>query len=148
MNRIVTDRDRVGAWINKRVALDFHYHDQTIGLERDGELVAGVLYQDYNGANVFMHVASEGAHWLNREFLWFAFYYPFVQMKVKRVTATVKSGNAASLRFVRHLGFTDEFTMVDGAPDGDLEILKMTKANCRWLNIRKPNAIRSLKLVA
>jgi hypothetical protein len=33
-----------------------------IGLERDGELVAGVVYEGFNGRNMWMHVAAQFAH--------------------------------------------------------------------------------------
>ena len=40
---------------------------RAIGLLRGGRLVAGVIFEGYNGCNVWMHVAAEpGARWLNR----------------------------------------------------------------------------------
>jgi len=104
-----------------------------IGLERDGELIAGVLYDHYNGASMAMHVAAEGKQWLNREYLWFCFYYPFEQVKVKKVIGIVPSTNTQALRFDKHLGFREEARIVGAAPGGDLVFLTMTRDECRYL---------------
>lgn len=109
---------------------------QSIGLERDGELVAGVVFDQFNGAQVCMHVASDGSKkWLNRHFLWFCFHFAFEQLKVKRVTGLVAASNTDALRFDEHLGFVREATLADAAPDGDLIVLRMFKHECKWLRI-------------
>jgi len=106
----------------------------TIGLEKDGELVAGVLYEDYNGANVLMHVAAiPGRKWLNRTFLYICFTYPFVQLDCRRVTGIVPSTNWDALRFDIHLGFEVEAVLKDAHPSGDLMVLRMFRENCRWI---------------
>ena len=108
MIRIVTNEDvRVGTWVCERTH-GTYVEGTAIGLERDGELIAGVLYDHYNGASMAMHVAAEGKQWLNREYLWFCFYYPFEQVKVKKVIGIVPSTNAQALRFDKHLGFREE----------------------------------------
>lgn len=137
---IDNDAARVGAWCAQRAGFIVHPTDAAIGLERDGKLIAGVVYQDYNGVNIAMHVAAEGKNWLCREYLWFCFYYPFVQLGVKRVTGMTAGNNEIALRFQLNLGFEREFTMKDAHPDGDLVILKMTRDKCKWLNLRKHHA--------
>lgn len=131
--RIITGEDeRVGSWVCERTG--GHYVEgSTVGLEQNGALVAGILYDHFNGASIQMHVASEGKHWLNREYLWFAFHYPFEQLKVRKVIGVVPSVNEAALRFDRHLGFTDEGCIKDAHPQGDLVLLTMTKDQCRHL---------------
>ena len=106
-----------------------------IGWEREGALVAGVAYSDYNGVNIQMHVASDGTRrWMTREFLWTCFDYPFNQAKVRRVTGLVGEGNAAARRFDENLGFVLEARLKGAHPTGDLLIYCMMKDNCRWLN--------------
>lgn len=139
MKSIVTGQDSVvGPWVASRTGGTWTPHRGTsIGLEQDGELVAGVLFEDYNGANLIMHCAGIGKKWLNREFLWFAFWYPFVQLACKRVTVIIASTNKDSLKFCAHLGFRPEATLKDAHPSGDLEILSMRLEECRWLEIKK-----------
>lgn len=117
-----------------------------IGLQKkagdEWRMVAGVAYADWNGVNVVCHIASEGPHWLNREFLWTIFDYPFNQLKVKRITVTVGEGNKSSLRFVAHLGFTLEANLRDAHPTGDLLVWRMFREGCKWISqdIYKPLA--------
>lgn len=134
MKRIVCDAERIGLWVCERAGGSWTPgRGQAIGLEQDGELIAGVLYEDFNGANVLMHVAGTGRRWLTREFLHVAFWYPFEQLGCKRVTGIVPSVNADALRFDTHLGFQLEATLKDAYPGGDLLVLVMRREDCRFL---------------
>lgn len=103
-------------------------------------MVAGVVYDNWNGRNVECHIASEGANWLTREYLWTIFDYPFNQMKAERITAPVVEDNSASRRFVEHLGFEQEARLYGAHPSGDILVYCMRKPQAqRWLNLRKPH---------
>jgi len=104
-----------------------------IGWARNGELLAGVAYNEFNGANINAHIASSGRHWLTRDFLWAIFDYPFRQLGVQRITGLVGEGNAAARRFDEHLGFTLETKLTGAHPTGDLLVYVMWKHDCRWL---------------
>ena len=81
-----------------------------------------------------MHIASDGSrNWLSRDFLAAMFAYPFVQLRLHRVTGLIAASNADSLRFARHIGFRDEGVMREGAPDGDMMVLGMLRRECRWI---------------
>jgi hypothetical protein len=134
---IVTGEEAL-RWMAGRVEGTFAPELTTaIGWKRHGQVVAAVCYDGYNGANINMHVASDGSkHWLNKEFLWFVFYYPFRQLKVKRITGIVPSGNGEARRFDEKIGFELEATLKDAHPQGDLLIYKMTPETCRWLALK------------
>lgn len=138
---IVGQDDVVGPWVCERSEGAWHAgRGTTIGLydEEAKELIAGVLYEDWNGANVVMHVSAvPGRRWLTREFLWFCFYYPFEQLNVNRITILVPSNNLEARRFDEHLGFILEATLKDAHPDGDLLLYAMRKEDCRWLNLKR-----------
>ncbi len=107
--------------------------DIGIGQERNGLLVAGVAYADWNGPNVVCHIASDGSRrWATREYLRVIFDYPFMQLGCKRITALVGEGNSLSRRFVVHLGFELETTLASAHPTGDLLVYAMFKESCRW----------------
>lgn len=130
---IVTGEDeRVGSWVCERTG-GTYVEGATVGLEKNGQLVAGVLYDHFNKASISMHVAAEGKHWLNREYLWFCFFYPFEQLKVRKVIGVVPSVNKKALKFDKHLGFVEEGRLKDAHPEGDLVLLTMTKDQCRHL---------------
>lgn len=108
---------------------------QGIGWAEKGELIAGVAYTDFNGANLCMHVvAVPGRRWLRREYLWTCFDYPFNQCKVQRVTGLVGEGNLEARRFDEHLGFVLETTLQGAHPSGDLLVYVLWKDRCKWIS--------------
>lgn len=139
MKEIIVDRDEViGPWVARKTGGTWYKgRGVCIGLVNDGQLIAGALYEDHNGAQIMGHVAAEGKHWLNKEFLWFCFYYPFKQLNCKRITGVIASTNLASIRFHEHLGFVHEATLKNAHPDGDLLVYVMWPENCRWLTLKE-----------
>lgn len=133
---IVTDAQRIGPWVCARAGGTWVAgRGTTIGLHRGQEIVAGVLYEDYNRAQVICHIAGVG-NWATREFLRVIFDYPFRQLGVKRITVPVASSNSKCRRFVEHLGFTLEASLKDAHPDGDILIYRMMAHECRWLELK------------
>jgi RimJ/RimL family protein N-acetyltransferase len=141
---VLNDKARVIAFVQATIGKGTAFspeHAAAIGLERDGELIAGVIFDNYNGANCAMHVAAiPGKRWLDREFLYVCFGYPFNQLGLKRVTGMVCSSNLEALRFDLHLGFVQEAVLKDATTDGDLILLVMRRENCRWLALQRKAA--------
>ena len=109
------------------------------GVEDENGLIAGVVFSDYNGANINMHVASDRTkRWMTRELLWMVFDYAFNQAHVRRITGLVGEGNTEAQNFDKHIGFKLETTLEAAHPTGDLLVFKMTREDCRWLNSRRP----------
>jgi RimJ/RimL family protein N-acetyltransferase len=134
-SRIVSDPARVFAFCKERMPVSLVAGMKGLGLERDGELVAGVLYEGYNHHNIWMHVAAEpGKKWLNREFLRYCFHYPFVELGCNRVSGYVEAQNADARRFDEHLGFQQEAVLQGAASDGgDVILYVMRRDDCRYL---------------
>lgn len=107
-----------------------------IGLERDGELIAGVLFEQHNGPNVMMHVASDGSrHWMTPAYMAACFKYPFLCLNVNRVSGLVRADNLDAQRFDEALGFNKEGVLREAASDGtDLVLYGMLKRECRYLD--------------
>lgn len=113
----------------------------TIGLW-DEELcvpLAACYYEGCNGASIRGHLAGVGKKWMNREFLWFCFYYPFIQLGVNKIIGLVSSDNLEARKLDEHLGFVLEATLKDATPKGDMLIYTMTKDQCRWLTLKGEN---------
>ena len=106
-----------------------------IGLVRDERLVAGVLYEGFNGRNMWMHVAAEpGGRWLVRDYLMACFRYPFVVCGCERITGYVEASNAAARCFDEHLGFREEARLQGAAADGgDVILYVMRRNDCRFV---------------
>ena len=50
----------VGVWVANRIAGEFYSETSSaIGLEKNGKLVAGVIYENWNRASIFCHIAIE-----------------------------------------------------------------------------------------
>jgi RimJ/RimL family protein N-acetyltransferase len=128
------DAGRIGPWVCERTGGKFAGPlAQAIGLEKDGRLVAGILYDHYNGRSIAMHVAGDGGHWITRDLLRAAFAYPFVQLRVRKVLGFVDSANVSAHRLDEHLGFVLEARISDAGPQGDLLLYSMTAEQCRYL---------------
>ena len=133
MAKIIVNQDeRVGNWIQDNGGGFYRVGGKCIGLEKNGELVAGVMYDYFNGSSVYTHIASVSKS-MNREFLWFIFHYPFNQMKAKVLIGLVADDNQDSIRLCERFGFTLNTTIKDAHPSGGLRIYTLRRENCKWL---------------
>jgi len=137
---IICDRqDELGEWLCSRTGGTYVKGDTTyIGLETNGKIVGVAGYEGFNRASVRVHLAVDGK--ITPEFLWFGFYYPFEQLKVRKLIGLVSSSNKKALRLNKHFGYVQEGLIRDAAPDGDIHILTMTKEQCKFL--RKDHGIK------
>jgi RimJ/RimL family protein N-acetyltransferase len=109
-------------------------NSQAIGLTKDGELVAGVWYEDFNKKSVTCHIAITGQ--MTKQYLAIIFDYPFVQLGVDKIICPVKSNNDKSIRLVKNMGFEEQARLLDVFPSGDLLFFVMSKDKCRFLGER------------
>jgi RimJ/RimL family protein N-acetyltransferase len=133
-SKIVFGTARVLEFINRHRPLEFIQGMRGIGLERDGELIAGIIYEGWNYQSIWAHIAAEpGSQWLNKEYLRFCCNYPYEICNVKFVLGYMDATNTHALRFAKHLGFEEETRIREAATEGgDILILKMRKENCRY----------------
>lgn len=137
MKRIVWgEPERVARWVEKRVIETGKFEGYSaIGLENDGELVAGVVYDYHTGPSVNASIASDGSRrWLNPAYLAAIFCYPFRQLGCNRITVFVRTDNHDSQRFVTHLGFKQEGRLRAACADGsDVIVYGILKDECRFI---------------
>lgn len=133
-SKIVFGTARVLSFINSHRPLEFIQGMRGIGLERDGEMIAGVIYEGYNLQSIWAHIAAEpGSQWLNKEYLQFCCRYPYEVCKVRYVLGYMDAANTHALRFANHLGFKEECRIKEAATEGgDILILKMSRSDCRY----------------
>jgi RimJ/RimL family protein N-acetyltransferase len=125
----------VGPWVCEKAGGTWVAGRGTaIGWDRGG-LVAGVLYEDWNGANVLCHIRAEGTL-ANRHFLGVIFDYPFNQLGVRRITVPIASDNAPCIRMVTNMGFRLEATLKHAAPNGDLLLYRLFRDECKFIKGR------------
>ena len=122
---------RVGRWMHQEGSGHWSDGATCIGLERDGALVAGVMFDFYNGSMIVANIVIRGP--VTREWLWFICHYPFVQLHCQVVIGLVAEENIASHRFVQKFGFRHGLTIHDADPSGSLTLYTLRKEDCRFL---------------
>lgn len=133
--RLISNPARVYDFVSQYMPMAMVAGMKGIGLEKDGELIAGALYEGFNGQNVWAHLAGKpGKRWMNRQFLWYGFHYPFNEMGVKRISGYVNASNTEARRLNEHFGYQEEARLKGAAPDGgDVILYVMWRENCRFL---------------
>lgn len=129
------DAERVFSFVRQFTPLQWLGGMQAIGLEKDGVLVAGVIYEGFNGHNVWMHVgAVPGKRWMTKDYLLACFRYPFIVAGCAYVRGYVEASNTVARRFDEHLGFRQEAVLKGAASDGgDVILYVMHRDECRFL---------------
>jgi RimJ/RimL family protein N-acetyltransferase len=131
----IIDGERVGHWVAAQTGGAYHAQkSQAIGLVRDGQLVAGVIYENWNGKSIICHIAFLGR--LSKEFLGLVYRYPYVTCGVEKIIAPISSDNEQALRLVQKMGFTEEARLKGAAPGGDIVFLTLARTACRFLEDR------------
>jgi len=128
--------DLVTRWVAKRIP-QFHISPgaRAIGITKGNDLVAGVVYERWNGVHVEASIAAVPATgWASRSAMFALFYYPFITLDCQAISVLVPSSNLASLNLATKMGFQGEAIVRFAAQDGsDLIVLKQFREQCRWL---------------
>ena len=136
--QIVTDRpDIVGPWVCREIGkLWVPGAGTALGwVDHSGELVAGVTFTNFDGANVWLDAAAlPKKRWADRRALWAVFHYPFEQLGCVRVSSLVPEDNKVAQKFNESAGLVHEATLARAAPNnGDMRVYRMFREDCRWL---------------
>lgn len=128
----------VGKWVYARTGGTFPENICTaIGLAKNDKLVAGVVYEGFNGASIKTHIAIDDKTYLTKDFILTIFSYPFEQLGVHKLIGVVDSSNTEALTLNKKLGFVQEGVLEGASLTGDLILMTMTKPQCRWLKDSK-----------
>ena len=136
MKQMIFDQpERVGHWVAARSGASYSTDTYAFGLEINGELVAGVMYnQLYPKASVAIHMAAtKGRYWATREVIQHAFIYPFEHLQVHKLIGYVKEDNLDARQVDEHLGFILETRIKNACVGGDILVYTMTRDQCKYL---------------
>lgn len=133
MKRIVTDF-RVVAFVESQIG-KIRVPCTAVGLEDNGVIIAGAIYERFNGHNVFFHGCSDSTkRWATPGFIRALMHHPFVSIGAPRMTTIVAASNHQALAFDDALGFREEGRLAQAAHDGsDAIYLTIWKHECKWL---------------
>lgn len=131
--KIVSSKQTVAPWVAKKLFGRFN-PDEAIGLEKNGELVAGVIYENWNRRSIVCHIVIDGR--MTPSYLAAIFHYPFMYLGVDKIIAPVAESNEESIKFVENLGFEREATLSDAHPDGAILLYTIKRTACRFIGER------------
>ena len=118
-NLIFDDKDRVGEWVAEKVDQVSSWGDfYAMGAEVKGEIVSGVVFNNFNESNSTCHIAVSKPNKLFLELLDHAYGYAFGQCGLKRLTGLVASDNHKALKLDKHIGFVEEGVMRQAGRQG------------------------------
>ena len=106
-----------------------------IGLEDKGELVAGCVYNEFRGHSIHISMASVTPRWASRRTIRAFLAYPFVQLKVARLTAYTGRSMTSVRKFLERVGFRQEGILRKGFADDDCVVYGMLRDECRWIEV-------------
>jgi RimJ/RimL family protein N-acetyltransferase len=115
-----------------------------LGVVRRGKLVGGVVYHGYRGFDVQISAAFDHVGWALPGTLRALAAYPFLDLKVERVSVVTGRKNKKARKLLRDLGFRFVGVAKRGL-DGteDAFIFEILKDNCKWLKDRPHGIISS-----
>lgn len=135
--------DWIGAWLAERVkhfVLGSTPYTAIALVEDPAVIRAAAVYDNFTRINVDTHIAIEGRR-MTPHFLGEIFRYPFLGLKVARITGKVAASNLASRRLCEHFGFRQEGYCRQAMPDGDdMVLFGMLASECKWLEVGKIGA--------
>jgi RimJ/RimL family protein N-acetyltransferase len=114
---VIGQDDRVGRYVSEGLndveSLSDFGNFVTIGIEKDGKIIAGAVYNNMrsNGGVPFdMHIAFYASNpaWATRSNMEAVLGYPFEHLKLKRITAIVRKSNKKVKKLISSLGFQYE----------------------------------------
>ena len=75
------------AWAGARLGIADFRPCTTIGVARDGVILAAAIYNNYRPPNIEITFVTASAHWASKGAIRAMLRYPFVQLACKRLTA-------------------------------------------------------------
>lgn len=104
-----------------------------IGLKKDGEFIAGCMFEGINSHNAWVHLAAVPTkRWMTKQYLRECFGFAFDTLGIKRLRGYVNASNSAAIKLDEHFGYKREAVLEGAAPDGgDVILYVMRREDCR-----------------
>ena len=128
---IFDDKHRVGEWVADKVDQRCTWGSfYAMGAEVNGEITAGVVFNNFNETNATAHIACSKPNKLFLELTDHAIDYIFNHCGLLRLTGLVEADNLKALKIDKHIGFVEEGVMEKAGSEGqDMVILVLWPEN-------------------
>lgn len=131
--RITIDAERVDEWVRERAGLaGFLGPYRSLAYLRDGKIAGAVVYDGFTPYECCMHLAIESPP-VPLFVLRAVFGYPFEQLKLKRVTATMRADNEAAIALAKRNGFVEEGRKRRAFGDCDEVVMGLLPEDCEHI---------------
>ena len=125
----IVQGEPVGAWVAEQTTGSYNSNSAAIGLEREGQIVAGVIYENFLNTTINCHIVIDGK--INKKFIYAIFNYPFIVCNVEKIIVLVTEDNKKSIKLVKNMGFTEEARITRS--NGDMIYFTLLRNNCKFL---------------
>lgn len=103
-------------------------------LDRTEKIRGVIIYNMFMQHGCCAHIATDGRRdWATRGMLYGMFAFPFVQMKLDRVTLPIANKNIEAQVLALKLGFKFEGRLRNGLGDDDEILMGMIREDCIWI---------------
>lgn len=130
----------VAQWVSERIPhSNYPGGFSAIGIAEDDKLIAGVIYHNWikRYGNIEISMAADTPRWATPEALKRLLWYPFRELRCRRVTTCTPASNKRALRFNYGIGFQKEGRIRQGYGTEDMIIAGMTYSEAKkWLNVK------------
>lgn len=128
MIELSKDKNLIGRWVSEQAGSAWHPGGkEVLGLVRDDEVLAGIIFENYTGASIMLHIAVGNPHVPIKKLLVAAVRYVFWQLNCYKAVATVPSTNQRSINFVTKFGFKLEAIIEGAVVGGDMLIFTLVR---------------------
>lgn len=138
MTLIYGQDELISKWVSLQLFNDYDSFDEktrAIGVILNNKIIAGVTYTNYiPELSIEMSVAGVDKRWCNRHNLKAFFAYPFIDLRVKRVSTLCSAQKEGVIMFNKRLGFTQEgYHRAAWSLGGDAISWGMLESECKWI---------------
>ena len=117
---VFDEKERVGAWLQEQTGHKIPFGSfYAMGAEINGQIVGGVVFNNFNESNATAHIAVSKPTKLFLELLDHAAHYAFRLCKLRRLTGFVAESNSKALKLDKRIGFEEEGVLKHAGADGE-----------------------------
>jgi hypothetical protein len=106
---IYNEDDALAQWIGRQLGgIRFSPPYCCIGVARGAELLAAVLYNNFEPPNIQITFVTTSPRWASRQVIGRILGYPFRELGCRRISAITPARNKQARAFMLRLGFNEE----------------------------------------
>lgn len=123
----------VEKWVATQLGADNFGPARAIGITTNKNFLGGVVYHKLANENVEMTIATQSPRWATRAHIRDLFAYPFLSLKVTRISTIVASDNQRAIDMNTRLGFVREGVLREFFKPHDAVVFGMLQNECEWI---------------